>query len=1000
MDAFGVDVRATPYPMQTRVLLSLFALWCLDATGQVAPVPPPASAGPNATPVTLSVFEVTSDQDVGYQGGNTLSGSRLNTSLKDTAAAVMVFTPEYLSDFAANGLAEITAYSPNLAVDMLETSSDANPTFVGGSDLVDTRIVVRGLSASVSMDFFEAGFSVDNYNSERIELASGPNSILFGFGSPGGLVNVMTKRAQTARHRTALRAQTGEWDLRRFELDHNQVIVPGKLALRLNGLEQHQAGWRRWDYSDTSRGAVSLRFTPWRRTNLVANYESGQMSGHVLIPMNAFDANALWLASGRRTGNDATWTTADRNFGVNRNTAVRNLVVTAAGRAAPFVLTTRNAVNFRLLESSAENINIPATQRAGLTMAPFSEVPYDTSVFGPGAKRDTNFDRIVGTLEHRFTPDATLELAYLHERTKQWVISPVNNLVLYGGDPNLTLPNPNGSATPVANPNAGRLYIDSQWKTDDGRTGNDVLRAAFAVKLDRGRFGVHHLAFMGEHGRQFAWRYPGREIFVDEQGVPIGDAANPEAAANFITRRHYVDPGHFDTYYGGTPDDAATVVRNGRTYRRAWIYQSVAGGSIERTTDSVMGVTQSSFFKNRLVVTGGVRWDRLTFDVLGNTRLGADHPLVRSGQRVLNSLMFTSETVEQLTYKPVTSTLGGVWHVTPWLSAFYNQGDNNAQPKLNTVLLPDETLPPPAEGRTRDFGFALSLLDGRIYARATAFKTSQNKTAGGNFNINIRGGAYDLATPSSRILQTLFENRRISAADQLAHTVGDESNLSASSDIVNTGYELSVWCNVTRNLTGLFNFSHTQTDRSNVFPEFETWYERERAYWYATPAAGALVNATANTSIDQDADAILQLTRRLRDFYNFGFGERPYKANASGRYTFTEGRLKGAFIGGGVRWQDRSKLGRVIESTTPDGTDVYGRTLVGPEDFKMDAFVGYRRRVPLRGRNVEYLVQVNVTNLTDEDELMPLRYNSQQSGYLRILLHDPRKVRLTTSLNF
>lgn len=981
--------------MTARPLLPSLVLALAPAAAQVLP-PPPAPAAP----VQLSVFEVAADKDVGYQGGDTLSGSRLNSSLKDTAAAVMVFTPEYIADFAANGLGDITAYSPNLAVDMLETSSDANPTFVGGSDLVDTRIVVRGLSASVSMDFFEAGISVDNYNTERVELASGPNSILFGFGSPGGLVNVMTKRAQLNRNRTALRLQGGEWHLRRAELDHNQILLPGKLALRLNGLEQHSAGWRRWDWSEASRSAVAVRYQPWARTSWTASYETGQMTGHVLLPMTAFDANTLWLAAGRRTGNDATWTTADRGFGVNRNTAVRNLVVTDSAGAPPFVLTTRNAVNFRLLESTVEDVNIPATQRAGLTLVPAAQIPYDTSVFGPGATRDTNFDRLVSAIEHRFTPAVTLELAYLHERTKQWVISPVNNLLVYGGDPNLSLPNPNGSGTLIPNANAGRLYFDAQWKSDDGRTGNDVLRAALAMRLDRGRLGRHHLAFMAEHGRQFAWRYPGREIFVDEQGVPIGDAANPEAAANFITRRHYLVPGRLDTYYAGHPDDAVTVVRNGRTYHRAWVNQSVAGGSIRRTTDSVMGVTQSSFLENRVIFTGGVRWDRMVFDVMGNTRLGADHPLVRSGARVLNSLLFTHDAVESLGYEPVTRTLGAVWHVARWISVFYNEGDNNAQPKLNTVLLPDEQLPPPAEGRTRDYGLALSLLDGRIYARATVFQTSQRKTAGGNFNINIRGGAYDLATPSSRILQTLFENRRITAAEQLAHTIGDESNLSASSDIVNRGYELSVWLNPTRSLTGLLNFSHTVTDRSNVFPEFETWYNRERAFWYATPGAGALVNATANTSIDQDAAALLQLTRRLRDFYNFGFGDRPYKANASGRYTWTSGPLKGAFIGGGVRWQDRSKLGRVIESTTPDGTDLYGRTLIGPEDFKADAFVGYRRRVAIRGRSAELTVQVNVTNLTGEDEVMPLRYNSRQSGYLRVLLQDPRRVRLTTSLTF
>ena len=44
-----------------------------------------------------------------------------------------------------------TAYSANLSVDMLETNSEANPTFIGGSDRIDTRIVVRGLQASTKL---------------------------------------------------------------------------------------------------------------------------------------------------------------------------------------------------------------------------------------------------------------------------------------------------------------------------------------------------------------------------------------------------------------------------------------------------------------------------------------------------------------------------------------------------------------------------------------------------------------------------------------------------------------------------------------------------------------------------------------------------------------------------------------------------------------------------------------------------------------------------------
>ena len=72
----------------------------------------------------------------------------------------------------------------------------------------------------------------------------------------------------------------------------------------------------------------------------------------------------------------------------------------------------------------------------------------------------------------------------------------------------------------------------------------------------------------------------------------------------------------------------------------------------------------------------------------------------------------------------------------------------------------------------------------------------------------------------------------------------------------------------------------------------------------------------------------------------------------------------------------------------------------GPDDFKMDAFAGYRRNLTMVALKPELTVQVNVTNLTDEDEVMPLRYNAAYSGYSRVLLFEPRKIRMTVGLNF
>ena len=54
--------------------------------------------------VVLSPFEVNATSDVGYLAQNTLAGSRLNTALKDTAAAISVLTPEFLSDLAATNV--------------------------------------------------------------------------------------------------------------------------------------------------------------------------------------------------------------------------------------------------------------------------------------------------------------------------------------------------------------------------------------------------------------------------------------------------------------------------------------------------------------------------------------------------------------------------------------------------------------------------------------------------------------------------------------------------------------------------------------------------------------------------------------------------------------------------------------------------------------------------------------------------------------------------------
>src|SRR5687768_3529427 len=67
--------------------------------GQGISTPAPTGAAASPTDVTvLSPYVVDTTQDLGYQATNTLSGTRLNSSLRDAPASISVMTKEFLED--------------------------------------------------------------------------------------------------------------------------------------------------------------------------------------------------------------------------------------------------------------------------------------------------------------------------------------------------------------------------------------------------------------------------------------------------------------------------------------------------------------------------------------------------------------------------------------------------------------------------------------------------------------------------------------------------------------------------------------------------------------------------------------------------------------------------------------------------------------------------------------------------------------------------------------
>jgi outer membrane receptor for monomeric catechols len=92
-------------------------------------------------------------------------------------------------------------------------------------------------------------------------------------------------------------------------------------------------------------------------------------------------------------------------------------------------------------------------------------------------------------------------------------------------------------------------------------------------------------------------------------------------------------------------------------------------------------------------------------------------------------------------------------------------------------------------------------------------------------------------------------------------------------------------------------------------------------------------------------------------------GTRKHKVNLFTRYSFTSGRLRGAYIGGGYRHQSKNVAGR----NGPRGEFIHG-----PSYWLADAVIGYRvPRFP-HLRRVNF--QLNIANLFDANRPLVTHY--------------------------
>jgi iron complex outermembrane recepter protein len=1019
-----------------RSIACSFLLVSAAAVAQT--VPPPAAPPPPAEEVVvLTPFSVDTTKDRGYQAENTLSGSRLNSSLNDTPASVSVFTKEFLQDVGLTELRELVEYSVSATLNFNDTGAETNANSYVNATGLTRKIDIRGINSSQALDYFQSITPDDSYRIGRYDESRGPNGILFGISDVGGLINQTSKQAQTRRDAATLRYSFGTQHRNRSELDANKVLVKDKLAVLVAALHQENGGWQTHDFQDKDRLYGSIVFRPTRRLLFNAMAETGRERFSVVAPFTPGDEVLAWYDNREARGvgavtfapTNAVQTAAQAALGVT----ARNANFTGAGiKRATFINndgTVFNAAGTLLTGSYNNNVvrhpdGSPGVTGAQLRVNDERLVPYEVNAGGPGMYRDQKLKNYTITADWQVTKNFFVNLARNYQSTAAQVFFVNAGNPILRGDPNTTLgvrvtaPVTN----PPPNPFAGRLYFDANWKLDYHDAKHEEDRLSLSYQLETQRFGTHRMAAMGSRAKDTDMRLG---TWLALAGAPFSPDA--ENINNRVTTRYYVTEGNPESFVlGDWRQVPPRLTFDGVGYDVGFINQGPGNQNAlaEQNVDSLVGVVQSSFFKNRLITTVGYREDAAEIISFGH----ATHPTLRMA--VIDKDPAKAVVNET---RAIARSQGVVWHALKNVSLLANRSTSVALPDFRRKVLPFSKVADPAKGKGEDIGVSVSLFDRRVTAKAVYYTTSERGSS--------TAGQAVFADTNRRILDAFSTalvgtGRPLTAAEFATRSAGLTPDISGVLfDMESKGYEFSLTANPTPNWRLTVNYGYTDRLRTNSFNrDVIPWYGFKRAgtavrqgvtqgangtYTLdsaAYEAAGTVAKwvelsglspaANVSTLTTLNGISVAQEIFNLVDTINTEireneqrWGLRPHRANVFTAYDFTQGRLKGFTIGGGYRWRSPNIIGNVA-----GGGEREGRAITAA-----DLLLRYKRRLSEGRLRGTLSFQVNVMNLFDEGGIIPTHISSTTNfmvpggrgiGYSRFALVAPRSIRFTTTYDF
>ncbi|WP_414662404.1 TonB-dependent siderophore receptor [Horticoccus sp. 23ND18S-11] len=608
--------------------------------------------------------------------------------------------------------------------------------------------------------------------------------------------------------------------------------------------------------------------------------------------------------------------------------------------------------NVTTLTNTAGYVFVPATGQSyrantmrrsngtGLTAVDSSIVPKTFQVAGPNSTYNNEYSSVTLEVEQHVGKNLHLQLSgnFYQQQIDQWNVAAARNIFR---DLSPTLPN--------GTPNARFNELYTEYFRTRNINGNIVrdMRISAVYDLKTKWTNQQFVLNLQQHQDNPGQKKPKWGEYVDPSNPNFVGTINPaqtQAAFtanrttftnNRLIRRYYLKDGTDENLTGSLgpipgvsnwfPDLSNSVPATGNIINRRFYTPSVGVGA------------SGSYFKNHLYTLVGYRRDHFNM----KTTVGAPQPIANTwvNQYIEGAFAPNPAFVQ---YKVDGANYGVVYRVNEAIGFAYNRAQSfriSVGEGADTYTPGKKQSIPTGEGQ--DLSARFSLFGGRLELNTVYYD---------NYQPNARfnpAPVIAVRDEISAIFPTTFN-----AAGQDYQT------------ITTKGYELEIIANLTRNWRLMLNGATNKVVTEDRAPLLKSYQTEAKDLGRPTP----LLDAFLLTIPEGVPNAGYTKTR----------------ANIFTRYTFSQGPVKGLYVGGGANWREPTFRGNAV---VVQGGPV--TALWSPSYYTATLLAGYQTKIFNRPTSFA----VNVSNLFDKEYYLSATTTTGSWGA-------PRSWRMTMTTDF